>query len=178
MPQSYANLIAGSEPQLQNMFILTIDGVEAFGEGQTLQIALRSAVMPSDTSDEVSIPTPNGMAYFAGKSAVEPIALQFSDFVDRNTAYLVRQWRNTVYDTETDTVGLASVYKKTGILSVYANNWGFERSWTLHGVWPTNANYGALDLSSSETILIDVNIRYDRAVPLNGFDGPIDVSGS
>jgi hypothetical protein len=35
--------------------------------------------------------------------------------------------------------------------------------WKLEGVWCQNAEFGELDMQSSEVVTCDVSLRYDRA---------------
>ena len=158
-----ANQQGDFAPQHQNNWMLEIAGLA--GDAKDLIVlSLQSGALPNESSDEVEIAYGNEKRYAAGQTTYETIPLVIRDWVDREVRKAVQDWRGLVYDPETGLVGLPSEYKKTADLILVASNNSVLRVCRLVGVWPQSVNGGTLDMTSSEQVLIEVNLRYDRAI--------------
>lgn len=167
MVQMSANFLANGsfEPQRQQnwTFQVTIPGSAA---SQTyLSSAVESSNLPQLTIEEIPLHWMNEIRYVAGKATYETIPLRLKDMVNVGIAKAVYDWQRRVYDPETGNISFADKYKLESSLILYAPDMSTERVWNLYGCWPRGFNPGALDMSSNEKVLLDVTIRYDRAVP-------------
>ena len=54
-------------------------------------------------------------------------------------------------------------FKKNCVLELYDGCGGIMESWSLENAWPQSVDFGDLDYSSSEVMLVTVVLRYDRA---------------
>lgn len=133
--------------------------------GDTLELSVRSAFLPSESSEEIEIPHMNGRVYVAGKYQFETGSVVFHDYLDKGTANIIKAWRKLVADPETGRIGMASVYKRKGEVVMYAPDFSIKRWWDLHGLWPQMANFGALDYSASDVAQVEVTFRFDKAIP-------------
>ena len=61
-------------------------------------------------------------------------------------------------------VSLPSQYKKDAILETTDGTGAPTETWTLYGLWPMETNWGELDYTSNDVLLIEVNCRFDKAV--------------
>ena len=155
------------EPQRQFQWMLEVHGLNPDIQ-EVLQMSLRVGVLPTESNEEVEIPFLNGKVFVAGKAMYEGGSYTFNDYVDKNTAKRIIQWRRLVYNPETHKIGLAKDYKKQADLVLYGPDFTVERIWKLYGVWPQQANFGTLDMSSSDIVQIEVQLKYDRAIPDKG----------
>jgi len=158
------------EPQRQHSWRLSIQGLTN-DQGKVtgdLEIGMRSAFVPTESNEEVEIPRLNYRVWVAGRAQYEAGTIILNDYVDRNTAATMAQWRRQVWNPETGQIGLAAVYKKTATIDLLGPDLavGSSRKWTLRGVWPQQVNYGTLDYGASDIVQIEVNLRYDAAIPL------------
>lgn len=166
-----ADHIAGAEglfePQRQSNWILVVHGLPG-NDDENIRLSLRSGNAPQESNDEIEIPYINSRRYVAGMYLPESLPLVLNDFVDVGTAHAIARWRQLVYDSFTDRVGLASSYKRRCSLILF-DPLGFEqREWIYVGVWPQAVNYGALDMGTSDVVQIEVTLRYDKVRPGRG----------
>ena len=117
--------------------------------------------------EEIELPYLNEARYVAGRARYEAIPLVVKDMVDVGVATAVKTWFEQVHNPATHKVGLARNYKKVADIIMIAPDGTLERTWRLHGCWPTYINYGDLDMNSNEIVRIELNLRYDRIEALN-----------
>jgi len=139
-----------------------------------LELSLRQGFLPVLSNDEHEIPYGNERVYYAGKARVEPGTLILGDYVDRDIAGIIWNWRLSVYNPATGQVNYASQYKKQASLLVAASDGTVQRQWQLIGTIPLAVNFGDLDMASSDQVLIQVSLRYDKAI----YTGPYAGSNS
>ena len=158
---SLASQEGGFEPQRQNHWLITFLGLPFPGK-ETLELALKTGFLPNESNEEVEIPYMNTKVFVAGKYNVDAGSISFVDYVDMNTANIIKMWRKLIYDPSTGRMGYARSYKKTAKVQLYAPDMMLVREWTLKGIWPQTANFGTLDYSSSDVVLVECTFRYDR----------------
>lgn len=135
-------------------------------------LQLKSASRPNFTLAEAEVHHDQEVAYFAGKQTWEPITLTFYDAVQgqglADIAGRLYEWVGTVADIPNANVGLPSAYKKTLLLQMTDNLGQPDETWELLGAWPSKSNWGDLDYSDTEIALVEITIRFDRAVRVSG----------
>ena len=165
-----ADLIRVWQPKQQHLWDIIIPDVPGLdGHTDTLQLSLKSAGLPSESTGVITVPMDSTEAKFAGKTTFENIELTFNDFIDRDTASLLRDWRSRVFDPVTGGAGLVSNlgsikgYKLNGYAKVYSDqSEAFVAEYTLKGIWPSTGKWGSLDRSSAELVQISVTLVIDR----------------
>jgi hypothetical protein len=151
------------EPQRQNNWSLEITLDEA--DKDVIIASLVSSALPPESNDEVEIQYQNEKRYVAGQATFETIPLTLVDYVDVETRNAILRWRLQVYNPETGAIGLAKDYKKRGSIIMTAPDGSTERVCRLVGLWPSAVpNPGTLDMSGSDKVMIEVTLRYDKAV--------------
>jgi len=111
-------------------------------------------------------------AYWAGKTEWDPINLSFYDAEqDPDVSEFVWDWVNKVvniYDVTAMEPGGPEGYKKKGEIKMWGNFGTITENWELWNCWPQEANWQELDYSSSDIALVDVTLRFDRAIRQDG----------
>lgn len=158
-----ANQDGDFAPQHQNNWMIEIAGLEG-DDRDLIVLSLATGSLPPESNDEVEIAYGNEKRYVAGQATFETVPLTVRDYVDREVRAAIIRWRRQVYDPETGLVGLPSDYKKTADMIIMAPNNTLLRKCSLIGVWPQAMTPGDLDMSSSEQVMIEMTLRYDRAV--------------
>jgi hypothetical protein len=158
-----ANAAGGYEPQRQNHWIVQL-GLPG-RDDEIIQFSAESSALPTVSVEEVELNYINIRRYAAGRAVYEVIPLVLKDMVDRGTADAMERWHERVYNPLTDQVGLAAGYKQEAQLILFGPNGSLERTWRLIGCWPLSVAYGALDYGSSDKVLIETQLRYDKALP-------------
>ena len=133
------------------------------GSGGIIELALDSSALPTTMVSEIELPYGNERRYVAGRASLDAIPLVVKDMVDIGVATACKTWHEQVHNPATFKVGLARDYKKIADLVVFSPEGSIERSWRLHGCWPTAVSYGALDMNSDDIVRIEMNLRFDRA---------------
>jgi hypothetical protein len=152
----------GFEPQRQSNweFEVALGG----GDRDVIKLSARSMDLPRGTNEEVQLPYGNENRYVAGKMTWDATSLTLADYVDQDTRAAILRWRREVYNPDTGNLGLAKDYKKDATLTLYGPNGQMERQCKLTGCWPTTEPGGSLDHSSSDAVMIEVPIRFDKAI--------------
>lgn len=133
------------------------------GGGSAIELALDSSALPTQMVEEIELNYLNERRYVAGRAAYESIPLVVKDMVDVGVATACKTWYEQVHDSSTHKIGLARDYKKVADLILISPEGSIERTWRLHGCWPTAINYGNLDMNSNDIVRIEMNLRFDRA---------------
>jgi hypothetical protein len=109
--------------------------------------------------------------YFPGRPDWKPISLTLYDFTiqGKNRVF---EWLKLYYNVNEDakiipSVGasvLATALKIPEASLILFDGCGNKiESWVFENVWPQSAEFGELDMQSSEVVTVDVTLRYDRA---------------
>ena len=164
-PQSADHIAAqnGSfEPQRSNNF--SVEFPLGGSDKEIIILGLQSIPLPNEQNEEIEIPYQNERRYIASRYMVDEASMSIRDAVDVDTRGALLRWRKQVFDPTTGNVGLAKDYKKTGYIKMTAPDGTSERLCTLIGAWPKSLNGGNLDMESSDKVVMEVSIRYDKAI--------------
>lgn len=159
--------VAGALGGAAGNVVGALAGGSAAGGGTAIELALDAASLPTQFVEEIELPYLNEARYVAGRARYAAIPLVLKDMVDIGVATACKTWYEQVHNSSTFKVGLARNYKKTADMILIAPDGSLERTWRLHGCWPTEINYGQLDMNSNDIVKIEMNLRYDRAEALN-----------
>jgi hypothetical protein len=162
------------EPQRKFDWSLEI-ALDDAGDQVIIMQSLDSLTGLKEASDEIELNYAGESRYVAGKTKYSDMDLKLKDFVDIGTANAILKWRRQVYNPQTGSIGLASVYKKNASLTMFAPNGSVTRIYKLIGCWPKAFDHGDFNMSESGLVFISTTIRFDRAVPDAGLN--IGLSG-
>jgi len=185
MPLVNANTLSADvlntlEPHRMNNWTLDITTGLNPDDKQSIILGLQSFQLPTETSDLIEIYYMNEKRQYAGRTHYDGGTLTLTDWINRGTADAIGKWRNLVYNPRTGNIGFKSNYALTGILTLYApgavagtgtlpglntNTPIITKVWRLLRMWPMSVSYGALDMSASEKVQLDVQFVYDKAIP-------------
>ena len=159
----------------KHRWILEIPEVSSVG----INVLLHSkAARPSVQFKEIEALHVTETIYFPGRPDWKPINLTLYDTKvgDLRNIHPVFEWIKRIYDPQTGFWGYAvdntingnngnvrGFKKPTCYLSLLDGCGKMIEGWKLEGVWCQNAEFGELDMQSSEVVTCDVSLRYDRA---------------
>lgn len=161
-PASYNNGFQLADMKQQNRFIMRLTGTPI------QSWFVRTSDLPSVENNPVVVDTINSDYKIKGKSRWQDISVTFYDPVGNttstgvNTAYI---WEDRDHHTsEFDTDYYLQTYKNDIDLIYVAPDGSTEMGkWTLHGAFFANVNWGSVDVSSDDLVLIEATISYDWA---------------
>jgi hypothetical protein len=156
------------EPQRANNGLLrifdVISDVTGLAKAETvLTLSLNGFGLPVVTVEAIEQHYLNEKRKVAGTVSFDDIEVTFKDFVDVNTAQICKMWHEQVYSPYSGKIGLASSYKKHGLIELFAPDGSHSRYYHLQGIWPTTYNPGAIDMTSAEPLLITMTLSIDKA---------------
>ena len=122
----------------------------------------------------------SALAWWQKATGVTTEEGKLTDWIDQGTADVIRRWRKQCYDPETGRVGIKAQYAKEGVIYLYAPGGEAEKptvskQWRLFNIWPVSVSWGALDMTASEKIQIEVQMVYDKALPVPKTFGATDL---
>ena len=138
---------------------------------------------PSLSFKEIEAQHLNETIYFPGKPDWKPINLTLYDIKTNSNPII--NWLDNQYNANTGTWGgvagvpfgfgpdsLRSInvensdpfrFKRTADLELLDGCGDVIERWTFENIWPNNIEWGELDYSDNQYVVIDLTLRYDRA---------------
>jgi phage tail-like protein len=128
-------------------------------------LLLESTSRPKLEIQEVEMEHNQETAYFAGKHKWSPIKMRWYDAEqDPDISRGVYAWINTCIDLGKMGVAHPRLYKRSASLRMVDGTGQPNEVWSLIGTWAKDYDGGDLDYSSSKIAMVEVTMRYDRAV--------------
>ena len=144
------------EPKLANRFIMEIDGIPSF--------MIKTANRPKLESEVVELDHINVKRKIKGKSNWTDITITLYDPVVPSGAQSVMEWIRTSHESITGRDGYADFYKKNIDFYMLGPVGDKVEQWKLVGAWISSAEFGDVDWSSNDPVMITLTITYDYAI--------------
>jgi hypothetical protein len=163
----------GFEPQRKyngTIFVNVPKGVpNSSGAMDTIRLALRKAPIPKPHTSIEKIPFGNTERKFPGRTTYDDLEVSFTDYIDKDVAGLFIEWHKLVFNVKNGGTGLAKDIKTMATYTLFGPNdaEGYQRSYSLHGVWPASIDYGEIDMESTGPNIIGVTFAMDWFEPSN-----------
>jgi len=126
---------------------------------------VKTASRPDLSIEETEINFLNAKTWIPGKASWEAITITYYDVATGDNINLWN-WLASVYDfTNSDCLHMNSQrsgYAGTANLYLLDGCGNPLEHWTLDDVWPTSIKFGELDYSSSDTVDIELTLRYSQ----------------
>jgi hypothetical protein len=120
---------------------------------------------PNISFKEMSIEHLNETVFYPQKAEWKPITLTLYDL--KKNRHPVFEWIKKVYEvTENDVIWRPSGdddFKRNVELELYGGCGEVLETWVYDNAWPQTVEFGELDMSSSDIVVCEVTLRYDRA---------------
>jgi hypothetical protein len=144
------------EPKLANRFIMEIDGIPSF--------MIKTANRPKIESEVVELDHINLKRKIKGKSNWTDITITLYDPIVPSGAQSVMEWIRSSHESITGRDGYADFYKKNIDFYMLGPVGDKVEQWKLVGAWISSAEFGDVDWSSNEPVMITLTITYDYAI--------------
>jgi hypothetical protein len=167
-------------PKLKNKWRVRFTGIGDGPTGQALSLQATTVERPKLSHEEVELHRYNSKIWIAGKHTFEPITLTVEDDITGQASSVIQQQlqkQQFLVGAEGQYLASAatgSLYKFGTYLDLLDGGSEVVEEWQLSGSWIQNIDYGDLDYSSSEAVLLTLTIRYDHAQQVNvaSYSGP------
>jgi phage tail-like protein len=151
-------------------FMMKIDGVCGTNGGGD-QSSSVSVLPPSRTSrpqislKEEGIQHVNEIIYFPMKPEFKAIPLTLYEVKTNGGDHPVMEWLKKVYDPKQGTwkPAIGNDFKKKATLEMFDGCGKVIETWIYENAWPQDINWGELDMGATELVVVDIQLRYDRA---------------
>ena len=144
------------EPKLANRFIMEIDGIPSF--------MIKTANRPKIESEVVELDHINLKRKIKGKSNWTDITITLYDPIVPSGAQAVMEWIRTSHESITGRDGYADFYKKNIEFYMLGPVGDKVENWKIVGAWISSAEFGDVDWSSNDPVMISLTITYDYAI--------------
>ena len=143
------------EPKKQHQFIMSMTGIPAY--------LIKTAAKPTISNGEITLDHINVQRYVKGKSVWSTMAITLYDPIEPSAAAAVIEWVRLHHESATGRDGYSDMYKKNIQLQQLSPLGEVIEEWNLTGAFITEANFGALDWSAEDVVMIDLTLRFDYA---------------
>jgi hypothetical protein len=144
------------EPKLANRFIMEIDGIPSF--------MIKTANRPKLESEVVELDHINLKRKIKGKSNWTDITITLYDPIVPSGAQAVMEWIRTSHESITGRDGYADFYKKNIDFYMLGPVGDKVEQWKIVGAWISSAEFGDVDWSSNDPVMISLTLTYDYAI--------------
>jgi len=167
-----SGITTNQDVKYSNRWILSFDNVNAaIGQGvDNLTLVLKTASRPKVDFNAIDIHRKNERYYLAGKAEYGTIDISFYDYVKatHDPGRMMYEWLKAIYDPGTADMGYKSQYAFDCNLRMEGPAGQELENWVLEGCWPMNIDYGSLDYSNADAMMVTVTLRIDRAKRTQG----------
>jgi hypothetical protein len=144
------------EPKLANRFIMEIDGIPSF--------MIKTANRPKLESEVVELDHINLKRKIKGKSNWTDITITLYDPIVPSGAQSVMEWIRSGHESITGRDGYADFYKKNIDFYMLGPVGDKVEQWKIVGAWISAAEFGDVDWSSNDPVMISLTLTYDYAI--------------
>jgi hypothetical protein len=144
------------EPKLANRFIMEIDGIPSY--------MIKTANRPKLESEVVELDHINTKRKIKGKSNWTDITITLYDPIVPSGAQSVMEWIRTGHESITGRDGYADFYKKNIDFYMLGPVGDKVEQWKIVGAFISSAEFGDVDWSSNDPVMITLTLTYDYAI--------------
>jgi hypothetical protein len=143
-------------------WLLKIPGISADSSVNSLPPS--KSARPNLSFKEVEVKHLVETVYYPGRPEWKTINLTLFDLQKNENPIIA--WFKNIYDVTgngTWTPSGENNFKKQATLEMYNGCGDTIETWNFDNVWPQTIEFGELDMTSPDVVMIDVTLRYDRA---------------
>lgn len=161
-------------PKQKNRWRVTFANLAGGADSQPVSMQAKIVKRPTLTFEEIELHRYNSRAWIAGKHNWEPMTMSVEDDVTGSASQVLQaqlqkqQWLIGAEGQFLAASGEGSLYKFVTYLDMLDGNDQVIEKWTMEGCWLTSTNYGDLDYTSGEVVILELSIRFDHARQLLG----------
>ena len=144
------------EPQVQNRFLMYIDGIPAY--------LIKKASAPSLDAGEIVLDHINVYRKIKGKVRWNDMTLELYNPITPSGAQSVMEWVRLSHESVTGRDGYSDFYKKDLTLDILGPVGDVISEWVVKGAFVKSANFGDYDWSSDAAVSLSVTIAMDYCV--------------
>lgn len=138
-------------------YLFTIPGV---CDDNIFTLPSLTAARPSIKFDSITVPHLQETISFPSRPNFDPISLTLYDVQASNPVW---NWILQLYNPNFGLYSKGNFFKKLCRINTLDGCGNPIETWILEGAYCESANFGALDMSSSDVLTVDISVKFDRA---------------
>lgn len=144
------------EPQVQNRFIMYIDGIPAY--------LIKKATAPGFDAGEIILDHINVYRAVKGKVRWKDVNIELYNPITPSGAQAVMEWARLAHESVTGRDGYSDFYKKDITLNILGPVGDIVGEWIFKGAYVKTADFGEFDWASDSYISISATLKMDYAI--------------
>lgn len=144
------------EPQVQNRFIMYIDGIPAY--------LIKKASAPGFDAGEIILHHINVYRKVKGKVKWDDMNLSLHNPVTPSGAQTVMEWARLAHESVTGRDGYADFYKRDITLNALGPVGDIIGEWIIKGAYVKTAKFGEYDWSADQALEITMTLAMDYCI--------------
>jgi hypothetical protein len=144
------------EPQMQNRFVLYLDGVLSF--------LIKGTGRPKFTQEAKPLNHINVQRYVKGRTVWNPISLVLFSPVVPSATQAIMEWQRLHHESVTGRDGYADFYKKDLTINIIGPIGDKVEEWILKGCTITECDFGDVNFDQDDPLEIQLTVQPDFCV--------------
>lgn len=146
--------------------LYNMDGSQPSGNPDLLTLSTDQIGEISEDQDTITVHYGNGIIKFPSKVSFSDVTWDLNIYCSPNVYEALREWRQQVYDSKTERMGLPSEYMRTAYIVRYDGQGNEQDVLKLPGVWPSSITYGSMNQQGGEIVKCSLGLVISKVIPL------------
>ncbi len=153
-------LVAGNLPKRKHRWAFSI---QPYVGSQANMLPPTKGARPNVSFNEYSAEHLNEKIYFPGKADWGTVDLTLYD--QKCADNPIFAWMQKIYDPKQGTYkpSISTGFKTDAQVTLYDGGGNVVEMWVYKNAFPTKIEWGDLDMTSSDAVMVDITLRFDRA---------------
>ena len=146
--------------------IYGMDGSAPTENADLLTLSTDSIGEISEDQDEITVHYGNGVIKFPSKVSYSDVDWTLNCYCEPNVAGALREWKNKVYDSSTERMGLPSEYMRTVYFIRYDGQGNIRDCLKAPGTWIRGLSNGDMNQQGGDIVKLKVTLVLSKVIYL------------
>ena len=147
-----------------------MDGTSPTEFADLLTLATDSVGAIEEQQDTIQVHYANGVIKFPSKVTFSDVNWNLNCYCSPNVLQALRDWKNLIYDSETEKMGLPSEYMRTAYFIKYDGQGNVRDVIKCPGVWISSLKNGEMNQQGGDLVKISCTLVISKAIYLKQTD--------
>lgn len=150
--------------------IYGLDGSSPTENSDLLTLSTRDIGNISEDQDSIIVHYGNGVIKFPSKVSYSDVDWTLNCYCEPNVADALKEWKNQVYDPDTEKMGLPSQYMRVAYFIRYDGQGNARQILKCPGVWIKGLDYGEMNQEGGSVVQLRCTLVISKVIYLNAMD--------
>lgn len=147
-----------------------MDGSNPTENSDLLTLSTDSVGEISESQDTITVHYGNGLIKFPSKVEFQDVDWELNCYCEPNVLGALRDWKNKVYNSDTEKMGLPSEYMRTVYFIKYDGQGNMRDVIKAPGVWIKDLGNGEMNQEGGSVVKVKVTLVISKAIYLRQED--------